>query len=116
MQMIVVVATSLNEPTRLSHHDISVDVQTTFAPALSYIKLSSFVSFTSERAEMAKGQTPLRYPGRRRGRRPGFRPVADRFDISRHVQIARTCLRLGSLPGLPRELVRQLVCDRLGDY
>jgi len=32
----------------------------------------------------------LCYSGRRPGRRPGFRPVTDRFELSRHVQIART--------------------------
>jgi len=36
--------------------------------------------------ELAKFQ--LRYPGHRPGRRPGFRPVADRFELSRNVQIA----------------------------
>jgi len=36
---------------------------------------------------VAKNQIPLRYPGRRPGRTPGFRPVADRFKLSRHVEI-----------------------------
>ena len=35
-------------------------------------------------------------------RRPGFRPVADRFQLSRHVEIARTWSQTGS----------QLVCDQ----
>ena len=39
----------------------------------------------------------------RAGRRPGFRPVADRFKLSRHVEIARTWSQTGS----------QLVCDQL---
>jgi len=30
------------------------------------------------------------YTGSRAGRRPGFRPVADRLELSRHVVIART--------------------------
>jgi len=37
------------------------------------------------------------------GRKPGFRSVADRFELSRHVEIARTWSQTGS----------QLVCDLL---
>jgi len=33
----------------------------------------------------------------RAGRRPGFRPVADKFELSRHVEIARTWSQPGSL-------------------
>jgi len=39
---------------------------------------------------------PLRYPGRRPGRRPAFRPVADRFELSPHIEIARTWSQTGS--------------------
>jgi len=35
-------------------------------------------------------------PGRRPGRRPGFWPVTDRFELSRHVEIARTWSQTGS--------------------
>jgi len=42
----------------------------------------------------------------RAGRRPGFRPVVDRFELSRHVQIARTWSQTGS----------QLICDLLATW
>ena len=44
----------------------------------------------------ALGQVPLYYPGRRPGRRAGFRHVADRVELSRHVEISRTWLQIGS--------------------
>jgi len=70
-----------------------------------------------ERRRCSKDQIPLRYPGRRPvaswdlayhalsnySSRAGFRPVADRFELSRHVEIARTWSQTGS----------QLVCDLL---
>ena len=38
--------------------------------------------------------------------RPGFRPVADRLELSRHVEIPRTWSQTGS----------QLVCDVLASW
>jgi len=62
-----------------------------------------------------KRQISLRYPDHRSGRRPGFvrvcdqlapffgrKQVAYRFELSRHVEIARACLRQ----------VGNQVCDR----
>jgi len=42
----------------------------------------------------------------RAGRRPGFRPVVDKFELSRHVEIARTWSQTGS----------QLVCELLASW
>jgi len=75
---------------------------------------------------ISKGQILLRYPARERaswfaswsassraGRRPGCRPVVDtfelsrhRFELSRHVEIARTWSQAGS----------QLVCDQFASW
>jgi len=43
-------------------------------------------------------------------RRPGFRPVADRFELSQHVEIARTCSQVGL------RAARELVCDLLASW
>jgi len=46
------------------------------------------------------------------GRRPGFRPVADRFELSRHLEIARTWSQTGSQLVAPaRELIRELLAS-----
>jgi len=73
----------------------------------------------------AKGRIPLRYLGHR----PGFRPDADRFELPRHVDSARTCLRAAfefrpqksrKLVADPPELVESQVginqvCDQVYD-
>ena len=38
--------------------------------------------------------------------------TGSRFEQSRHVEIARSCLRPGSRPALPRELARELVAEQ----
>jgi len=60
-------------------------------------------------------------PGRRPRRRPGFQPVADRFELSQHVEIARTCLRpafdpkSSTLVADPHELVESQVGNQVCD-
>jgi len=71
-------------------------------------------------AKLSIGQinSIIRYPDRRPGRRFGFRPVADRLELSRHVDL-RSTQKSRKLVADPHELVeRQVgnqVCDQVGD-
>jgi len=68
-------------------------------------ELDSVIEFSLSGAVQLASRSVTTLPA---GRRPGFRPVADRFELSRHVEIAptvevaRTWLQTGS----------QLVCDQ----
>ena len=56
-------------------------------------------------------------------RRPGFRPVADKFELSQHVEVARTCSQIGLRPACADQLaswsqtdLHEPVCDLLASW